>query len=838
MPSDNNKPEGATRTHKWRFFRSGGFDQVRLESADDLRNLDQLDQKLWAALACPTHGVEFDEKTLALLDSDGDGRIRAPELLAAVQWTCSVLRNPGDITQCGNSLPLSAIDNSHPEGKQLLSSARQILANLGKASVAAITTEDTADTTRIFAQTKLNGDGIIPPDAAEEPAVKSVIEDVVKYVGSETDRSGAPGVTQSMVDTFFDEAKAYSDWWAESETSADLRPLGIKTEGASATFRAVKAKVDDYFTRCRLAVFDPRAAEPLNPAIAGYEALSGKSLSAAATEVAALPVARVEAGRPLPLAEGVNPAWASAIAQLRADVIEPVLGPRTGLKAEEWEVISAKFAAHEAWLARKAGTVVEPLGLARVRELLGNDSRATITALIEQDRALEPEANAIASVDRLVRYYRDLYTLLNNFVSFRDFYTGKKKAIFQAGTLYLDGRSCELCVKVDDAGKHGALAHLSRTYLAYCACVRRGSDEKMTVACAFTAGDADNLMVGRNGVFYDRKGRDWDATITKITEHPISVGQAFWAPYKRVSRMIGEQIEKMAGAKEKAVQDKAAAGIAEVSTKTEAGRAAPPPPFDVAKFAGIFAAIGLAIGAIGTAIAAVVTGFLALSPITMPLALVGLVLAVSGPSMVIAYLKLRQRNLAPILDANGWAINTLAKINIPFGGSLTSTAKLPPGAERSLQDPYAEKKRPWKTYAVLAVLVGLLAFLGQQGYLKQWWQGFTAKVAQVQEEAKKQQQGGAPVPVEPAAPAAAPAEGKAPAPAAAPAEGKTPAPAEAPAEGKSAASAARPPAPPAAPAAPETRPAPPVEAKPAPAAEAKPAPAKPAASAAKAKAAE
>jgi len=30
-------------------------------------------------------------------------------------------------------------------------------------------------------------------------------------------------------------------------------------------------------------------------------------------------------------------------------------------------------------------------------------------------------------------------------------------------------------------------------------------------------------MVGRNGVFYDRKGRDYDATITKIVASPISL---------------------------------------------------------------------------------------------------------------------------------------------------------------------------------------------------------------------------------------------------------------------------------------------------------------------------
>src|SRR5690606_36342466 len=98
--------------------------------------------------------------------------------------------------------------------------------------------------------------------------------------------------------------------------------------------------------------------------------------------------------------------------------------------------------------------------------------------------------------------------------------------MFQAGTLYLDSRSCALVVRVDDPGKHAPLAGLSKCYLAYCA-LRRPGGETLQVAAVFSGGDSDYLMVGRNGVFYDRKGRDWDATITKIVDNPISIRQAF-----------------------------------------------------------------------------------------------------------------------------------------------------------------------------------------------------------------------------------------------------------------------------------------------------------------------
>jgi hypothetical protein len=76
--------------------------------------------------------------------------------------------------------------------------------------------------------------------------------------------------------------------------------------------------------------------------------------------------------------------------------------------------------------------------------------------------------------------------------------------------------------------------------------------------------------------------------------------------------------------------------------------------------------------------------------------------------MLIAWFKLRQRNLGPILDANGWAVNARAKINIPFGTSLTGVAKLPEGADRSLIDPYAEKKHVGLYYLAGGVVVVLL----------------------------------------------------------------------------------------------------------------------------------
>ncbi len=693
-------------THTWSFFRAGGFDQVKLKSASDLLALDQLDQKLWVALACPTTGLEFDSRTLALIDTDHDGRIRAPEVIAAAKWACRLLKNPEDLLLGAPQLPLSAINDAIPEGKQLVSSARQILANLGNPEASAITVEETLDAERTFAQGRFNGDGILPPESAEDDALKAVIADIIACTGAETDRNGKPGTTQPRVDQFFADATAFLAWWDKAQGNGEILPPD-GTPAAASAYLAVKAKLDDYFIRCRLSAFDPRSASGSASEPKDALALPARDLSARDPAIASLPLAPISGVKPLPLAGSINPAWSDAVEDFNVKVVNSILGGRVAVSEEDWDAICTRFAPYDAWLAAKPGASVEKLGVDRVREVLNGKSREAITALIARDKAKEGEAGAVAAVERLTRYYRDLYTLVNNFVCFRDFYSGKGKAIFQAGTLYLDQRSCDLCVAVTDPAKHAAMAGLSGTYLAYCDCARKGSTEKRQIVAAFTDGDSENLMVGRNGVFYDRQGVDWDATIARIVDNPISVRQAFWAPYRKVAQLIREQVTKRASA----AADAAAAGLKDAVAKAQAAPAeAAAKKIDP----GLIAALSVGAAGLGGMVGSIMMGFLSLKWL-MPLGVVGIILIISGPAMLLAWMKLHGRNLGPILDANGWALNAKARINVPFGASLTRVASLPSGAQRDVADLFAEKHHPWKLYLALIVVLALAL---------SWWQGW------------------------------------------------------------------------------------------------------------------
>ncbi len=707
-------------SHIWKFFRAGGFNQVVIGTGADLANLDQLDQKLWVALACPTTGIEFDPTTLALIDTDKDGRVRAPELIAAAKWAAGLIKNPDDLLKGSPTLKPSAINDATPEGKLIANFARQVL---GKADDGEVTFDEAAAAAATFAAKPFNGDGIIPAESASDDATKAVIADIINCLGADADVSGKPGVSQAKVDQFFAEAAAYSDWWKKAEADATVLPLGVNTEAAAAAVKAVKVKVEDYFARGRLAAFDPRSVNALNRDEKDYVALGTKDLTNNHADIAGLPLAQVGATTPLPLTQGINPAWAGAIAALQTNAIVPLLGARTVLTEADWNALTGKLAAFDAWNASKTGGAIEKIGLARAREILASKAKETLTALIAKDAAEAGNSTAVIGLHRLIHYHRDLAKLCRNFVNFADFYGRKDKAIFQAGTLYLDQRSCDLCLTVDDAGRHATMAGMAGTYLAYCDCVRKGTGEKLSIVAAFTGGDSDNLIVGRNGIFYDRAGRDWDATISKIVENPISVRQAFWSPYKKLVRMIEERAAKAAAD----ADAQSNANLTAVANTPVSPTAAPAAPAKSAFDPSVIALLSLAFGALATAFAGFLTflGRFNEDQWKLPLVILGIMLLISSPSMAIAWLKLRKRNLGPILDANGWAVNAKAKMNVPFGGALTGVAALPPGATFGAPDKYAEKPSAWpKVLAVAFALWFVWAFLNDsQGRLYNWTDG-------------------------------------------------------------------------------------------------------------------
>ena len=689
--------------YKWEFVNLGGSSRVRINSGEDIAHLPELDPKMWTVLSCPVTGLEIDDKSLAYMDVDGDGKIRVNDVIATSTWITGLLKDNDLLLEGKDSIDIENIDQGSEAGRKLYSSAKQILANLGKEG-SVISISDTADVAAIFAKTRFNGDGIVTEATSEDADDKAVIAAAVASLGGVADRSGATGVDAAMVEAFY---KALADYvsWQEAAVEA---PFGDKTDAVIEAYNALDAKVKDFFMRSKLAAFSPDSTASLDVQTSSIQAISAENLTGKTEEIASYPIARINGKPEIDLSAPVNPAWSAKFGLVK----EVALKDKKVLTEADWAELGAMFSAYTAWKGAKAGASVEALGLDAVKDILAKDRKAAILDLIAQDAALAEEAANIANVDKFLYVFRDFYRLLRNFVTLDDFYTKDRKvsAIFQSGRLIIDQRECRFCMKVADMAKHTASAATSGMFLVYCDCTTKAKAGKLSIVAAVTVGDIGDLIVGKNAIYYDNDGVEWDAVITKIIDNPISVAQAFWSPYRRMAKAVENLINKSAADKDAKIMADATAKLNAVPAGGTAAAAAPAQPFDIGKFAGIFAAFGMALGSLGTALTKIFGGVLNMPPHKTILALLAIILVISGPAMVMAWMKLRRRNIAPLLNANGWAVNAASKISIPFGETLTDAAKYP---KLKLKDPYAKKGlATWKkwviSFSALVVAVGVL----------------------------------------------------------------------------------------------------------------------------------
>ena len=644
--------------HEWKFFKSARCVQAKVETGDDLLALKELDKKLWTVLSAPTTGVRFDEATLKLIDSDGDGRVRVPEVLAAVDWMAARFRKLDFLFAGKDEIPLDEMRDDTPEGQALLKSFKSLLSRAGKPDAATLSLADVTGMTDIFNAQPFNGDGVVTAKSTTDSAVADAIAAIAAAEGTVPDRSGEAGIDQAKADAFFADAAARLAWKA---SAAEAAIFGDNTASAYAAFKAVEAKIDEFFTPPEDL---PLVTDAPDPA--------------------------------LPLTAGVHPLW---IGKFRA-FAEAVVAPATQITRDDWSAVKAKFAPYEAWLAAEAGQSVASLSDDALGSFVKDGAaQAKVNDLISKDLALADEYGRLVDCERAVRYAANLVRWLHNYVNQANLYDPKREGVFRTGDLYIDGRVCRLCFEVANEGAHAALAERSKCCLLYAKLTRPATGEAREVCAVVTAGPTAGLYVGRNGIFLDCNGQDWEAVVAKVVESQVSLKEAFWAPWAKIASTISEQCKKFLSSK----QD---AAVAQVGEQATAAAAAPKPAEapSGAALASSVAALGVGVGMAGAAIGGLI-GLVAGLPLWKVLSgVAAVILIVSLPSVILAWFKLRARDLGAILNACGWAVNRPLTFSMGLARTFTRPAKMPLGSAVA-RDPYA-------SYGWLKLLLVLLAAAG------------------------------------------------------------------------------------------------------------------------------
>ena len=507
-------------SYKWKWTKEGRMAQVRFVTGEDIARLAELDQKCWAALSMPTTGVRFDARMLELMDADGDGRIRTPEVIAAI-----------DFLKAKN----------------------------------------------------VNLDDLLTPSEADRKKLADVLARQADLAAS------APSAADKQ---------ALADWEAKGKTP-EVAVFGEATAAGEAALAAVESVIDAFF------------APPED-----------------------MPLVTEAPDVTLPLRDHLNPKHLEAIMAFADACVKPVLGDGvTSIDRIGWKKVKAAFAPYRAWVAAKPVMNAGKLG-----------------DLVDEERVL--------------RYKLHLLEFLENFVSMRRLYAADESATFQMGTLRIDGKEMSLCFHVASEAAHSALSGKSNCCVLYLKLTRPSEKAERSVCAVVTAGAVAQLYVGRNGVFFDRDGKDWDAVVTKVVENQVSLAEAFWAPWRKLGEGVASTVKKFLGDKQAAAQKNVEAG----TQNAQAGGAA---------MASSVAAIGIGVGMMGTAVAAIAAAVKGMGALQIALSIVAIVLVVSLPSVILTWFKLRQRDLGAILNAGGWAINRPMRFSMKRARAFTKCAGNP-----------------------------------------------------------------------------------------------------------------------------------------------------------------
>ena len=606
----------------------------------------------------------------------------------------------------GDSVPLASIKND-----TIRSSARWLLDHLQKADADAISAADIETQKKFFAANTPDPSAPLPTNGSDDDILKQIINAAV--AASAVNETIDDGIQDRVLQTVNGDAKAFLSW-QDSIREEGVLPLDVEqTQHAAAALAAVKDKIADYFLRCKLTEYAPDQAAAVSIDPAALQRLSADHIQNGNGALSSLPLAAAAAGKPLPLGTGLNPAWHAQVDAFVQAAVVPLLGAKEQLTEADFAAVVRKLTPYQEHLNKKPSSAVASLSLPFLQLIADGNKDEVIKDLTGQAVTIEKERGNVSTLEKLVLLRRDFVKVLKNYISFSDFYEGKG-SVFQAGVLYFDSRAADLCFELNNDARHGTLDTLSGAYLVYCDLTRKGAETKKIVAL-FTNGDSDNIVVGRNGIFYDRTGKDWNAVITKVTANSISVRQAFFMPYKQLASMIESQIAARATAgeaKSAELLSQTAAAVTTADKKTGAATAAAQPAAATGAKKldlGTLALIGTALGGISALVGSILQALFGLG-FWVPLGLIGILLCISGPSMIIASMKLRKRSIAPILEANGWAVNIRTRINIPFGTQLTKLASIPLGSIVIPIDPFADKKNGRKAlFIILGIIIAGIA---------------------------------------------------------------------------------------------------------------------------------
>jgi hypothetical protein len=674
-------------SNKFALVNYGGSFQLDISSATDLEALNLMDEVFWMATSAPTYSLNCSKEFTILLDSNKNGRILSSDLRHAAEFLLKNLKNYSVIDKRSRSISLDDLSHSE-EAQKMKEAVSEILTNLDKSQQDRLSLDDIRNITDIYQNGLSNGDGIIPPEHITDPELRHFAEDICLCLGADQDINGTKGVGAQKLTTFLQSAEDYLSWKDSKDYNPEILPLHEKTADAFQVFNDLRHKINDYFKACHLSRF----TQLLDQKTQSTECLAANTHNAQAIVeyLEEAPVAPINHDIKLHFNKQINPIYQKKVDALCSTVLNELLvSPVQSLIEEDWLKVSNTFAPYEEWFGSRKGCEVKALEDSKLQHYLNSSLPAKLQELIDEDLLLGKKLQVKNELEKLLILQHEFLDFTNNFVSFPHLYNPEKRAIFEIGHLVIDGRIFNFNIPVQDIKTHSKLAQKSGIYIMYLE-ITGAKDEKIFHICTpVTSRRLGLLSVNKRGVLFDLQGKEWDAKVVQVLNNPVSLTEAVIAPFKKMSQLIINAVDKISNHTEKHFENKINTTGQDIQKNltSATNKSLPTKKADASNTARDLMLTGsVTFAALGSSFAYISSTFSSMNwEHRMATFSIGLLIIIL-PVILVAAIKLYRRNISSILEASGWSINAHMRLTPKLANILAPRPDSPGRVFRKKRD--------------------------------------------------------------------------------------------------------------------------------------------------------
>ena len=624
----------------------GGSPQFTVPAPELMNMVVELDPALWAATSAPCENLSTNSRFLLYLDPNNSGSIRIDEVTGAIKFLFASFKSEKELNRCIESLDLSEINSEGEAGEDFLKFIKKTFGL--KDDNAELALAEVSDKINAVSSGPLKGDGKLRAPAVEDPVVLAFFNDVLTV-------SGQDSLTIETLDKFIADAQDFLHW-EENTAKPELKVQDPTL--AYSVYSALKTKLDEFFNYCQLVAIDPANLSRFQLNSENMPPLEIKNQQVVSEYLDSMPLALPNDKMELRLTRDTNPRFQAQLKDFGTAF------KISSLALDKWQEIKKELGPYDEYCARIYGDPVGKLGRAKLENYLNGSEIKTLRNILAKDAKLSDTLEQLKKIEKMILFRRYLPEFLDNFVNFKDLYAQGKNSIIQAGSLILDGRHFDLTIFVRSHAEHKKYALKSNLCMIYVELENKdkGVPKHFAVA-SVTAGSADNLYIGKKGVFLDNQGVYWDAVITDFVNGPVSFWQTMFLPFRKAGENISQRMAKLSSFN--AIEQNVAKGVKAAETNNSKGHSL----LSAGSIAVLCGSVGVA--ALGSGAAYIIKTLQNVFWLKILLFMVGIIALVMAPAVISALLKLRRRNLALFLEASGWAVNQHMRLKSRIAKTFT-----------------------------------------------------------------------------------------------------------------------------------------------------------------------